>query len=70
MSGYQLLERSIKVAQSLVGNDVAAGDGIGLFSSNCLEYAYVVFGSIICGAKVSPLNVTYTVGTFENYTIC
>lgn len=62
VNGQQLKERSILVAQSLLANGVQVGDSVGIITSNRLEFACVLVGSFMCGATVSPLNVTYTKG--------
>lgn len=50
------------MARSLQEMGVQSGDSIGLVSLNRLEFAYVMFGSVMCGASVSPLNVSYSKG--------
>lgn len=64
MNGEQLRDRSIQMAQNLMAFGVRAGDSVGLCTLNRMEFAYVLIGTFLCGATVSPLNVTYTTGTF------
>lgn len=64
MSGLQLRERSIQVAQSLTAFGVRSGDSVGMCSLNRLEFAYALIGTLMCGATVSPVNVTYTKSKF------
>lgn len=59
-TGFQLRDRSIELAHCLMELGVGVGDSVGILSLNRIEFAYVLFGSIICGATVAPLNVTYS----------
>lgn len=64
-SGLEIRDRSIRVAHSLRAIGVRAGDSVGLFALNRMEFSYVFVGAFICGATVAPLNVTYTTSESE-----
>lgn len=60
VSSVQIRNRSIQFAKCLFAIGVRAGDTVGVFTLNRMEFAYVMIGSFLCGATVAPLNVTYT----------
>lgn len=60
VTGFQIRDRSIQVAKTIQNLGISTGDCVGLFTLNRLEFAYVLIGSLMCGATLAPLNVTYT----------
>lgn len=60
MTAKQLLDTSLRVAESLLQLGIQSTDRIGICADNCLEFAYAIFGSIFIGAAVAPINATYT----------
>lgn len=45
--------------------DIKVGDVIGICSENRLEFAISVYATILLGATVAPLNVTYSECMFD-----
>lgn len=60
VTAVQLRDRSIHLAQCLIAAGVKPGDRIGICAENRFEFAYVLFGTLIVGATLAPMNVTYT----------
>lgn len=60
VTAFELRDRSIHLAQCLIAAGVTPGDQIGISAENRLEFAYVLFGTLIAGATLAPMNVTYT----------
>lgn len=59
LSAKVLLERSIAVANSLKAAGIKPGDVVSIVSENRLEFAYVLFGSILLNCTFAPINLTY-----------
>lgn len=53
-------DRSIRVAECLLAAGIRAGDRIGICAENRLEFAYILFGTILVGGTLAPMNTTYT----------
>lgn len=60
MTAMELRDRSIQLAQCLIAAGITPGDRIGICAENRFEFAYVLFGTLIVGATLAPMNVTYT----------
>lgn len=60
VTAVQLRDRSIRTAQCLIAAGVKPGDRIGVCAENRLEFAYVLLGTLIVGATLAPINVTYS----------
>ena len=56
-------ELSRKVAQSLATeHGLRKGDVMLMYSPNCVEYVFMMFGAMMVGVTVSFANPTYTQG--------
>lgn len=67
VSALQLRDRSLKVAECLTNQlNIKSTDVIGICAENCLEFAYVLFGTIFAGATLSPMNASYTDRMYTN----
>lgn len=60
VTALELRNSSIRLAQCLIAAGVKPGDRIGICAENRIEFAYVLFGTLIAGATLAPMNVTYT----------
>lgn len=56
--------KSISVAQNLLKIGVAKNDVLGLFTRNNTYLAPIVFGSLLIGAPINPLDPSYKIGIF------
>lgn len=56
----ELKTRSIRYAECLQAEGVQEGDVVGLCSENRMDFTCALFGTILLGATVAPLNLTYS----------
>lgn len=59
LSYSQLLARAIRRARSLRALGIGAGDHVGLFMPNRIEYVEILFGTALLGAIAVPINARY-----------
>lgn len=62
ITAVQLRDRAIRVACALLASGLRSGDCVSVCSANRAEFAYVLFGAVLAGVTLAPLNVTYTEG--------
>lgn len=48
------------MAECFLNLGIQPGDKIGICTENRIEFAYVLFGTILVGATFNPMNPTYT----------
>lgn len=60
MTYNELKTRSIRYAECLQAEGVQEGDVVGLCSENRMDFTCALFGTILLGATVAPLNLTYS----------
>ena len=59
LSYADLVRNSYAQARNLRGLGVGPGDHVGILMANCPEYIEVLFGALMLGAMVVPLNARY-----------
>lgn len=59
VTAKQLSERSVHLANCLIHYGIKPGDKVGICSENRSEFAYVLFGTLVLGASLAPMNTTY-----------
>ncbi|KAJ6633967.1 Luciferin 4-monooxygenase [Pseudolycoriella hygida] len=59
-SGNEVLHKSINVSKALLAAGIKRGDIISVVSESCLDYVFVLFGTIFINCTLSPLNHTYS----------
>lgn len=64
MTNQETRQKSISVAQNLLKIGIAKNDVLGLFTRNSTYLAPVVFGSLLIGAPLNPLDPSYKKGIF------
>lgn len=60
ITSQQLLTEALRVTHALRSSGVTDTDKVALFSDNRLEIAAAIFGTLLLGATLVPINPTYT----------
>ncbi len=66
LSANELLNRSIQISKALLAAGIKQGDIISVISESCLDYVFVLFGSIFINCVLAPLNHTYSTGELKH----
>jgi 4-coumarate--CoA ligase len=56
----QIRSGAIRLARCFRAAGIGQGDVISIISENRIEFPVTLFAAFLCGAKVAPINLTYT----------
>ncbi|XP_055679602.1 uncharacterized protein LOC129787824 [Lutzomyia longipalpis] len=62
----EIKEKALILVDFFHKNGIKAGDVIGICSENCNEFVYTVYGALLAGVTVAPINFSYKEGEISH----